>query len=39
MDERMLLSGALLVTLLALLTEWILARLELRVTPPGMAEA
>jgi osmoprotectant transport system permease protein len=39
MDERMLLSGALLVTLLALLTEWILARLELRLTPPGMAEA
>jgi osmoprotectant transport system permease protein len=39
MDERMLLSGAVLVTLLALLTEWILARLELRVTPPGMAEA
>ena len=35
MDERMLLSGALLVTMLALLTEWILARLELRVTPPG----
>ena len=35
MDERMLLSGALLVTLVALLTEWILARLELRVTPPG----
>ena len=30
MDERMLLTGALLVTLLALLTEWILARLELR---------
>ena len=35
MDERMLLSGALLVTMLALLTEWMLARLELRVTPPG----
>jgi ABC-type proline/glycine betaine transport system permease subunit len=35
----MLLSGALLVTLLALLTEWILARLEVRLTPPGMAEA
>ena len=39
MDERMLLTGALLVTLLALLTEWILARLELRVTPPGLGEA
>ena len=39
MDERMLLSGALLVTLLALLTEWILARLEIRVTPPGIGEA
>jgi osmoprotectant transport system permease protein len=38
-DERMLLTGALLVTLLALLTEWILARLELRVTPPGIGEA
>jgi osmoprotectant transport system permease protein len=39
MDERMLLSGALLVTLLALLTEWTLARLELRVTPPGIRAA
>jgi ABC-type proline/glycine betaine transport system permease subunit len=39
MDERMLLTGALLVTVLALMTEWILARLELRVTPPGIAEA
>src|SRR5215218_6666941 len=39
MDERMLLTGALLVILLALLTESILARLELRLTPPGMAEA
>lgn len=39
MDERMLLTGAILVTLLALLTEWILARLELRVTPPGLGEA
>src|SRR5215212_8327937 len=37
-DERMLLTGALLVILLALLTEWTLARLEVRVTPPGMAE-
>jgi osmoprotectant transport system permease protein len=35
MDERMLLSGAILVTVLALLTEWILARLEIRLTPPG----
>ena len=34
MDERMLLSGALIVAMLALLTEWILARLELRVAPP-----
>jgi osmoprotectant transport system permease protein len=39
MDERMLLSGALLVTALALLTEWILARLEIRLTPPGTAQA
>jgi osmoprotectant transport system permease protein len=39
MDERMLLTGALSVTLLALLTEWTLARVEARVTPPGMAEA
>jgi osmoprotectant transport system permease protein len=39
MDERMLLTGGLLVTLLALLTEWILSRLELRTTPPGMTEA
>lgn len=39
MDERMLLTGALLVTLLALMTEWILARLELRVTPPGIGGA
>src|SRR3954468_7258253 len=39
MDERMLLTGALLVILLALLTEWILARVEARVRPPGMAEA
>ena len=38
-DERMLLSGALLVTALALLTEWILARLEVRLTPPGSAQA
>jgi osmoprotectant transport system permease protein len=39
MDERMLLTGALLVILLALMTEWILARLELRVTPPGLGKA
>jgi osmoprotectant transport system permease protein len=39
MDERMLLSGAILVTALALLTEWILARLEIRLTPPGTAQA
>ena len=39
MDERMLLTGALLVTLLALITEWILARPELRVTPPGIGGA
>jgi osmoprotectant transport system permease protein len=39
MDERMLLTGALLVTLLALFTEWILSRLEVRVSPPGIAEA
>src|SRR3954468_16631318 len=39
MDERMLLAGALLVTLLALLTEWILARLEVHITPPGTAQA
>ena len=38
-DERMLLSGALLVTALALLTEWILARLEVRLTPPGSAQS
>ncbi len=37
MDERMLLSGALLVTALALLTEWLLARLEIHLTPPGTA--
>ena len=39
MDERMLLSGALLVTALALLTEWLLARLENHLTPPGTAQA
>lgn len=36
--EPLLLTGALLVILLALLTEWTLARLADRVTPPGMAE-
>jgi osmoprotectant transport system permease protein len=39
LDERMLLTGALLVILLALVTEWTLARVEARVTPPGMVEA
>lgn len=39
MDERMLLAGAIAATLLALLTEWTLAQLELRITPPGRAEA
>lgn len=35
MDERMLLAGAILVTLLALLTELLLGRLETRLTPPA----
>lgn len=39
LDERMLLAGAIAVTILALLTEWALARLEGRVTPPGTAQA
>ena len=39
LDERMLLAGAIAVTALALLTEWALARLEGRVTPPGTAQA
>jgi osmoprotectant transport system permease protein len=39
MDERMLLAGAIAVTILALLAESILARLEHRLTPPGMATA
>ena len=39
MDERMLLSGAIGVTLLALLAEWTLARLEARMTPPGLERA
>jgi osmoprotectant transport system permease protein len=38
-DERLLLSGAIAVTILALLTEWTLARLEGRLTPPGTAQA
>jgi osmoprotectant transport system permease protein len=38
-DERMLLAGAIAVTILALLTEWTLARLEVRLTPPGTAQA
>jgi osmoprotectant transport system permease protein len=38
-DERMLLAGAIGVTILALLTEWTLARLEGRLTPPGTAQA
>jgi osmoprotectant transport system permease protein len=38
-DERMLLAGAIAVTILALLTEWTLARLEDRLTPPGTAQA
>jgi osmoprotectant transport system permease protein len=37
MDERMLLAGAIAVTILALLAESMLARLERRLTPPGMA--
>ena len=39
LDERMLLAGALAVTALALLTEWTLARLETRLTPPGTTQA
>jgi osmoprotectant transport system permease protein len=39
MDERMLLAGAISVTLLALVTEWTLARLEDRITPPGTVPA
>jgi osmoprotectant transport system permease protein len=38
-DERMLLAGAIGVTIIALLTEWTLARLEGRLTPPGTAQA
>ncbi len=39
LDERMLLAGAIAVIALALLTEWTLARLEVRLTPPGTAQA
>jgi osmoprotectant transport system permease protein len=37
MDERMLLAGAITVTLLALVTEFALARLQVRLEPPGAA--
>jgi osmoprotectant transport system permease protein len=39
MDERMLLTGAILVTLLALAPEGILARVERWITPPGTTPA
>lgn len=39
MDERMLLTGAILVTLLALTTEAFLARVERFITPPGTVSA
>jgi osmoprotectant transport system permease protein len=39
MDERMLLTGGLAVIVLALLTEWALARLEGRLAPPGTVRA
>jgi osmoprotectant transport system permease protein len=39
LDERMLLTGAILVTLLALATESILAWVERRISPPGTASA
>ncbi|MFN8590228.1 MAG: ABC transporter permease [Thermomicrobiales bacterium] len=39
MDERMLLTGAIAVTLLALVAEFALARLEHRLTPEGMRAA
>jgi osmoprotectant transport system permease protein len=35
MDERMLLAGAITVTLLALVTEFALARLQVNLEPPG----
>lgn len=37
MDERMMLTGAILVTLLALITESLLGWLERTITPPGAA--
>jgi osmoprotectant transport system permease protein len=37
MDERMMLTGAILVTLIALIAETSLARLERGITPPGTA--
>ena len=36
-DERMLLAGGIAVTLLALATEFLLARLQVRLEPPGSA--
>ena len=39
MDERMLLTGAIAVTMLALLAEFLLARLEHRLTPAGLRPA
>ena len=39
MDERMLLAGAISVTLLALLTEILLGRLEMHLTPPGVTRS
>jgi osmoprotectant transport system permease protein len=36
-DERLLLAGAVAVTALALLTEFALARLQMRLEPPGAA--
>jgi osmoprotectant transport system permease protein len=39
MDERMLLTGAILVILLALATEFVLARAERGITPPGTYSA
>jgi osmoprotectant transport system permease protein len=39
MDERMLLTGAIAVTALALLAEFVLARLEHRLTPAGLRPA
>jgi osmoprotectant transport system permease protein len=39
MDERMMLAGAISVTLIALLAEATLGRLEWRLTPPGTTQA